>query len=133
MLDKQHNLKVIHTLYVEDHADTQEMIKVFLAIYGYSVVSAYSIADGLALAKSGSFDLYILDSWLPDGDGLDLCKQIRTFDRDTPIIFISGVVFPSEIDKTIAAGAQAYLKKPIELSNLYYTLLQFTELVGATN
>ena len=58
-----------------------------------------------------SYDLYLLDSWLPDGSGLDLCRKIREFDERTPILFYSAA---AEIDRELALsnGAQGYLTKP---------------------
>ena len=59
-----------------------------------------------------SYDLYLLDSWLPDGSGLDLCRKIREFDEHTPILFYSAAAY--EIDRELAlnSGAQGYLTKP---------------------
>ena len=81
----------------------------------------------MALAGSQHFDLYLLDSWLPDGSGLDLCRQIREFDKVTPILFYSAAAY--EIDRHLAmkCGAQAYLIKPShpsELCNLVSSLIE---------
>jgi DNA-binding response OmpR family regulator len=58
------------------------------------------------------FDLYILDNWLPDGDGVDLCRNIREFDPHTPILFNSAAAYARDIREAIRAGAQSYLVKP---------------------
>ena len=82
------------------------------------MISAQTIATALKLAQLQKFDLLLLDSWLPDGSGIDLCKGIRQFDVRTPIIFYSAAAY--EADKTLAlgAGAQGYLTKPAPLSEL---------------
>ena len=82
------------------------------------MISAQTSATALKLAQLQKFDLLLLDSWLPDGSGIDLCKGIRQFDVDTPIIFYSAAAY--EADKTLAlgAGAQGYLTKPAPLSEL---------------
>ena len=105
-------------LYIEDHADTIELVTLVLEQRSYEVVTGSTIENGVALAASQHFDLYLLDSWLPDGSGLDLCRQIREFDQDTPIVFYSAAAF--EIDRTEAldCGAQAYLVKPSAPSEL---------------
>ena len=105
-------------LYIEDHEDTRELVTLVLEQRSYEVVTGSTIQSGVALAFSQSFDLYLLDSWLPDGSGLDLCRQIREFDKVTPILFYSAAAY--EIDRTDAlnSGAQAYLVKPSQPSEL---------------
>src|SRR4051812_13981371 len=76
-------------LCVEDDEDTCELLSFSLGKAGYEVVSAYTFADGLAKALSGSFKVILLDSHLPDGSGIELCKQIRETGSHTPVIFYS--------------------------------------------
>jgi len=105
-------------LYIEDHEDTRELVTLVLEQRSYEVVTGSTIESGIALAGSQEFDLYLLDSWLPDGSGLELCRQIREFDKVTPILFYSAAAY--EIDKNLAinSGAQAYLIKPSQPSEL---------------
>src|SRR3569832_2993359 len=105
-------------LYIEDHEDTRELVTLVLEQKCIEVVTGTTIESGIALAGSQEFDLYLLDSWLPDGSGLDLCRQIREFDQATPILFYSAAAY--EIDKlqAINSGAQAYLIKPSHPSEL---------------
>jgi len=56
--------------------------------------------------------LYLLDTRFPEGSGLDLCKQLREFNPQTPIVFYSGDARETEKAKGLAAGADAYLVKP---------------------
>ena len=114
-------------LYIEDHADTRELVTLVLEQRCYEVVTGSTIANGIALAGSQRFDLYLLDSWLPDGSGLDLCKQIREFDKVTPILFYSAAAYEIDRDLAIRCGAQAYLIKPSqpsELCNLVTALIE---------
>src|ERR1043165_3710408 len=87
-------------LYIEDHEDTRELVTLVLEQRSYEVVTGATIETGVALAASQHFDLYLLDSWLPDGSGLDLCLEIREFDRATPIVFYSAAAY--EIDRNEA-------------------------------
>lgn len=105
-------------LYIEDHEDTRELVTLVLEQRGYEVVSGTTIQSGVALAISQSFDLYLLDSWLPDGSGLDLCRQIREFDNVTPILFYSAAAYEIDRADAINSGAQAYLVKPSQPSEL---------------
>lgn len=105
-------------LYIEDHEDTRELVSLILEQKCIEVVTGATIKSGVALAASEPFDLYLLDSWLPDGSGIELCRKIREFDQATPILFYSAAAY--EIDRTeaIRSGAQAYLIKPSHPSEL---------------
>ena len=72
----------------------------------------------MALAQVQKFDLFLLDSRLPDGSGIDLCKGIRQLDVHTPIIFHSAAAYDADKTMALAAGAQGYLTKPARLSDL---------------
>ena len=113
-------------LYIEDHEDTRDLVTLVLEQKSFEVVTGTTIESGVALAGSQHFDLYLLDSWLPDGSGLDLCRQIREFDKATPILFYSAAAYEIDRDEAIMSGAQAYLIKPSvpsELCNLVTLLI----------
>jgi CheY-like chemotaxis protein len=99
-------------LCVDDHEDTWTMMSILLDGYGYEAVIASSVRDALKIARSGGLALCILDHWLTESNGIELCQQIRAFDSDIPIMFYSGAGYAADIQKGLAAGAQAYLVKP---------------------
>jgi DNA-binding response OmpR family regulator len=105
-------------LYIEDHEDTRELVTFVLEDRDFEVISDRTIAGALELATMQSFDLFLLDSWLPDGSGVELCRKLREFDVRTPVLFYSAAAY--EIDKENAhqAGAQGYLIKPSRFSEL---------------
>ena len=105
-------------LYIEDHEDTRELVTLLLAQKSYKVITGSTIESGVALAGAENFDLYLLDSWLPDGSGLDLCQRIRQFDQKTPILFYSAAAYAADHDMAMKCGAQAYLVKPTHPSEL---------------
>ena len=105
-------------LYIEDHEDTRELVSLVLRQFNYDVVACSTIEAGMNLAQSQTFDLYLMDSWLPDGSGLDLCRRIREFDRGTPILFYSAAAFEADRESALQCGAQAYLVKPSQNSEL---------------
>lgn len=88
------------------------MMKVLLDHYGYEAVIAASVSDALESARAGGLALCILDHWLTEGDGIELCQQIRALDSQMPIMFYSGAAYEADIQKGLDAGAQAYLVKP---------------------
>ncbi len=114
-----------HVLCSDDHEDTRALMALWLDLSGYEVTTAGSLAETLPLAQKGNFDLFILDGWYGDGLGFDLCKQIRQFDTRTPILFLSALAFQSDIEKGLAAGAQAYLTKPFDLDVLGQTIEEY--------
>jgi two-component system response regulator QseB len=105
-------------LYIEDHDDTRELVTLVLSQRDFEVISDRTVADGIKLAEQYDFDLYLLDSWLPAGFGLDLCKRIREFDALTPILFYSAAAYEIDKDHAINSGAQGYLIKPSHSSEL---------------
>lgn len=97
-------------LSVEDDADSCDLIKFILS--EYEVIFAKNISEALHTFDSDKFHLCVLDSWLSDGNGIDLCAKIRQIDENVPIIFASGIGNFSDVQKAIEAGAQAFLVKP---------------------
>lgn len=114
-------------LYIEDHEDTRELVTLLLAQKSYEVITGSTIASGVALAGTEQFDLYLLDSWLPDGSGLDLCQRIRQFDQTTPILFYSAAAYAADHDMAMKCGAQGYLVKPSQPSELCDLVKQLIE------
>src|SRR5688572_9861623 len=110
--------KTRRILYIEDHADTRELVTLLLAQKSYEVITGSTVESGVSLATAEEFDLYLLDSWLPDGSGLDLCQRIRSFDKTTPILFYSAAAYAADHDLALQSGAQAYLVKPSHPSEL---------------
>jgi DNA-binding response OmpR family regulator len=114
-------------LIVDDDADTCEMIRYVLEQSGYEVTTAGTIADALSLAETQRFDLYLLDNWLPDGTGIDLCQHFGALHPASPILFCSGAAQASDIQAGKSAGAAEYLVKPCdpnELRNMIVGLLR---------
>jgi len=98
-------------LLVEDEEDAGELVTITLAEYRLILACDYN--EGLSLARREYFDLYILDSWLPDRSGFELCRAIREFDPHTPILFYSAAAYAHDIEDALRAGAQDYLVKPV--------------------
>jgi DNA-binding response OmpR family regulator len=96
-------------LCVEGSMDDCEILRYLLKHAGYEVVIAHNFNDGLELARQTGFRLIILDNWVEEENGVELCKEIRGFDARTPILFFSGAALDSDIEEGISAGAQAYL------------------------
>jgi two-component system response regulator HydG len=99
---------------VDDHSDICDLVGTVLQ--DYEIVSAYSIADAIKQATAEKFDLYMLDYHLPDGTGLELCLMLRTFDGDTPILFVTGTSSITEA-QVIKAGAQGLIRENVSFTD----------------
>jgi DNA-binding response OmpR family regulator len=100
-----HSMK--HILHVEDDTDTGSMLCSLLRLINCRVTTATTSAEALDKIGSDSFDLYLLDTWLPGGSGVELCCRLRETDATTPVVFYSAAAYDSERDEATAAGVQA--------------------------
>ncbi len=107
-------------LFVEDDESSHELVALTLSEYKLTTVLNFS--NGLSQARKQDFDLYILDNWLPDGNGIELCLLIREFDQQTPILFYSAAALDRDIQAALNAGAQDYLIKPVSPDDLKKTV-----------
>jgi DNA-binding response OmpR family regulator len=101
-------------LVIEDDADSRDFLCLLLTIEGYEVVPARGVGDGLTVALQRDLDLIMIDNWLAEGSGVMLCRYIRVFDAETPILFHSAAAYESDIRDALAVGAQRYITKPTD-------------------
>jgi len=99
-------------LFIDDHEDASEMMKLILSNEDYEVVTAVTIGEALKQATKSEFDLYVLDRHLPDGSGLELCHKLTQLTPGVPCIFYSGDAYAIHRSEALAAGAQDYIAKP---------------------
>jgi CheY-like chemotaxis protein len=90
-----------------------DTLSLILEGYDYVVTSAHSAEEALRLARANQYDLFILDSWLPEGAEYELCRQIRAFDPHTPVLFYSMRDEDPGQRQALAAGGQGHVRKPI--------------------
>jgi DNA-binding response OmpR family regulator len=111
-------------LVVDDDPDNAELMRYWLCTYGHEPTVATSVADALRHIALGGFALYILDNWLGQRTGVDLCERIRASDARTPVVFFSSAGYETDIRKGLEAGAQAYVVKP-DFERLQQTVTPF--------
>ena len=99
-------------LFIDDHEDASEMMKLILSNEDYEVVTAVTFVEALEQATESEFDLYVLDRHLPDGSGLELCHKLTQLTPGVPCIFYSGDAYAIHRSEALAAGAQDYIAKP---------------------
>ena len=113
-------------LHVEDDEDTRTLVECILRDKGWHVVSVENAASAFKQAATGGFDLYLIDNWIEGDTENALCRGLRTLDPDTPILFYSGAVFPSDVTSALASGAQGYLEKPCTPDALVEEILKLS-------
>lgn len=101
-----------HILFVDDNPDICELVQLVLQAAGFRVSTTDNTAAALQLAASERFDALLLDYWMPDLTGIELCRRIRAFDQTTPILICSGSVTRADKEAAVLAGAQGYVNKP---------------------
>ncbi|MBL4655235.1 MAG: response regulator transcription factor [Bacteroidia bacterium] len=105
-------------LLVEDEEHLQEVIKLNLEMEGYYVKLADNGKSALDLYKQERFDLLILDVMLPEIDGFEVCEQIRLYDSEIPILFLTAKNTSEDRINGLKKGADDYLTKPFNLEEL---------------
>lgn len=107
-------------LVVEDNADNLRLIRYALQRAGYQVVSAESGLAGVEMAVSEKPLFIIMDINLPDFDGLEATRRIRSGKGNgkIPIIAITSYAMSGDMDQVLAAGCNAYFEKPIDPLNI---------------
>jgi two-component system, OmpR family, copper resistance phosphate regulon response regulator CusR len=105
-------------LLVEDEAKTLQLIKQGLEQHNIEVDIAYDGLMGLTLAQRNPYDLLITDIILPEINGLNLCRKLRESGFETPILLLTALSTTTDIITGLDAGADDYLGKPFEFSEL---------------
>jgi DNA-binding response OmpR family regulator len=116
----------LRILFAEDDPDNRELTCLILEADGFEVICPDNSSDFLRTAKRERFDVYMLDTWMPEISGLELCKILREFDADTPIVFYSAAAYEHDRNRAFACGAQAYIIKPARFEDLCKTLRALT-------
>jgi two-component system copper resistance phosphate regulon response regulator CusR len=105
-------------LLVEDDAELSTVLAAGLGEHGYNVAVATTFADGQARAMFGSFDVVVLDVMLPQGSGIDLCRDVRRRGIGTPILMLTARDGVDDRVTGLDAGADDYLTKPFAFREL---------------
>ena len=100
-------------LIIDDEKDNTEIIKDILEDVNYTTVLARSAIEAKAIVAENSFDLILLDVWMPGQDGISLLSEWYSEGFSTPIVMMSGHAEPSDIVKAMKLGATDFLKKPL--------------------
>ena len=99
-------------LIIDDDPSVTSVVKRGLAYEGFAVETASSGAEGLALLREHPVDLLILDVMMPEMDGFEVLRRVRTDDNRLPILFLTAKDAPSDQVQGLESGADDYIVKP---------------------
>jgi DNA-binding response OmpR family regulator len=105
-------------LLVEDEGELAELVRTKLAGEGFAVDIAGSVEDAQAAMQTTTYDAVVLDMRLPDGDGLEMLRDIRDNRNQTPVIVVTARDSVNDRVRGLNAGADDYLVKPFALEEL---------------
>ncbi|KPK85353.1 MAG: transcriptional regulator [Bacteroides sp. SM23_62_1] len=105
-------------LLVEDDKNLGFVLTDFLGISGYKVEHAEDGISGIEIFKNGKFDLCLLDIMMPYKDGFTLAEEIRSVNKNIPIIFLTAKTMQEDKIKGFRLGADDYITKPFSTEEL---------------
>jgi len=114
-------------LYVEDNPDNRTLVRRILLSEDYSLLEATNAAEALETIQKTKPDLILMDINMPDMDGYTLTAKIKTtpgFER-VPILAITANVMRGDKEKTLEAGCDGYIQKPIDFDELLREIERF--------
>jgi putative two-component system response regulator len=116
-------------LVVDDEITVVMMMVFLLTRAGFDAQAASNAAKALRLAQTQVFDLITLDITMPGGNGFDLFRKLKKVPhmRDTPIIFVTGLVSDEDRQHALELGAVDYISKPFEATDFIFRIKSHTK------
>jgi len=118
-------LKDITILIAEDNKMNQTLVSMLLEDSQFTLEFANDGEIAVEMFKKKKYDLILMDIQMPNINGYEACKMIREMDGSIPILALSANVMQEDIEKSLQAGMDCHLAKPIILEKLYLQLLKF--------
>lgn len=114
-------------LHVEDNFDNRLLIRRLLTSEGYNVIEAQDAHQAFKMLDMQRPDLILMDINMPDIDGYTLTNRIKALTdmRNIPIVAITANVMRGDKEKSLQAGCDGYIEKPIDVDRFLETVAQF--------
>jgi two-component system cell cycle response regulator DivK len=114
-------------LYVEDHPDNRMLVRRILMADGFTILEAKNAAEALELVKSKTPDLILMDINMPDIDGYTLTARLKTYPNltEVPIIALTANVMRGDRERSLEAGCDGYIQKPIDVDTIGTQIRRF--------
>ncbi len=124
-------------LYIEDNPDNMLLVKRILQAGKYNLLEARNGVQGLSVAENEDVDLVLLDVNLPDIDGYEVARRLRSSTRGSvaqlPIIVLTANAMKGDAQKALDAGCNVYMAKPINIFELLEKVNAFVRKEAAGN
>ena len=122
-------------LYVEDNRDNRMLVRRILQAEGFNLIEAEDATTAMQIIQSQKPDLILMDVNLPEVDGLTLTSRFRQFPKldDVPIIALTANVMRGDRERTLEAGCDGYIQKPIDVDLLPQQIYKFLKEAGYGN
>ena len=101
-----------HVLVIDDEVDIRESLETLLSLEGYAVDLAQNGGEGLRALESKGYDLVLLDLMMPDRSGMEVLREVRERDTETPIFLITAYGSVEAAVEALKLGANDYFSKP---------------------
>lgn len=105
-------------LYIEDDVETLNFVSKLLSKNFYLIDKETDGSSGFRKAKMNNYDLIIIDINIPNKNGLDICKELRELNNNTPIIFLTSNIDDECLIKSFKNGVDDYIRKPFNKDEL---------------
>jgi len=115
-------------LHVEDNSDNRLLVRRLLTAFGYQVIEAENAARARDILKSNRPDLILMDINMPDIDGYTLTNELKAMPNlmGVPIVAITANVMKGDRERTLSAGCDGYIEKPIDVDRFIEQVERFT-------
>ncbi len=123
--EENYDVSGLKVLVVEDNEINREIATFMLEKAGIAPTCATNGKEGLEKAKEGTYDCILMDVMMPVMGGLEATRQLRAMDVDIPIIAMSANAFKDDVERSLNAGMNAHLSKPIDEKLLVKTIYKF--------
>lgn len=119
-------------LLAEDDAELCGTLQMVLSGQQHAVTAVLNGLEALEQCRYGQFDLIILDGFLPDMHGIEICRTFRADGGTAPVLMLTGRVDAAAVSDAKTAGATAYLKKPFGIKELVDSVNSLLAPIGST-
>ena len=123
--EENYDVGGLKVLVVEDNEINREIATFMLEKAGIAPTCATNGKEGLEKAKEGTYDCILMDVMMPVMGGLEATRQLRAMGVDIPIIAMSANAFKDDVERSLNAGMNAHLSKPIDEKLLVKTIYKF--------
>jgi two-component system, cell cycle response regulator DivK len=114
-------------LYVEDNPDNRTLVRRILLSEDYGLLEANNAFEALEVLKTSKPDLILMDINMPDMDGYTLTAKIKNMPgyANVPILALTANVMRGDREKTLEAGCDGYIQKPLDIDQLIKEIERF--------